>query len=98
MSVSSWRTSGVRNEPVGLACLLSQFIFQFQLSYMLQIKIPVIITGNVFTGRLKLSSEDDALISLGNEFHNFGAELENDPSKRHILDLGTYKEPSVVGP
>ena len=57
----------------------------------------MIITGNIFfTDRLKHSSEDNAFVSLGSTLHSFGAELEKDPSKRDILDLGTDKKPSVA--
>ena len=36
------------------------------------------------------------MISLGSEFHNFGAEAENDPSRREVLDLGTDNVLSVA--
>ena len=33
------------------------------------------------------------MISFGSEFHSFGAVVENDLSKREVLDLGTDSEP-----
>ena len=42
-----------------------------------------------FSDFLKLSRDVDVLISLGNAFHSFGAEAENDPSYRAVFDLGT---------
>ena len=44
-----------------------------------------------FTNRLRFSKEVAILISLGGEFHNFGAKAENGLSKRDVLDLGTDK-------
>ena len=42
-----------------------------------------------------LTSEGELLICLDSEFLCFGAEAENDPSKRVFFDLGTDREPSV---
>ena len=36
------------------------------------------------------------MISLGGEFHHFGAEAENDPPKREVSDLGIDNEPFVA--
>ena len=46
----------------------------------------------MFTDRLQFSRKDNVMISLGSEFRNFGAEAENDTSKREVLDLGTDNE------
>ena len=43
---------------------------------------------------LKLSSVVEVL--PGKAFHSFGAEVENELSYRVVLDLGTFKEPSVI--
>ena len=46
--------------------------------------------------RLKFSRENAVVISLGSEFHSFGAVAENDLSKREVLDLSTDREPFVA--
>ena len=50
----------------------------------------------IFADRLKFSREDNVMISFDSEFHNFGTEAENDPSKREVLDLGTDNVPFVA--
>ena len=50
----------------------------------------------VLANCLKFSWEDAVVISIGSEFHNFGAVAENDLSKREVLDLGTDREPFVA--
>ena len=49
-----------------------------------------------FSKLFKFSREDVVMISVGSEFHSFGAVAENDLSKREVLDLGTDREPFVA--
>ena len=42
---------------------------------------------------LKPFSVVEFLISIGSEFHNLGAETENEPSNKDVCDLGTARVP-----